>query len=689
MKPSVKPSNRLISETSPYLLQHAHNPVDWHPWGPEALQLAVKLDRPIVLSIGYSACHWCHVMEHESFESEAIAAIMNRHFVSIKVDREERPDLDQIYMRATTTLNHGQGGWPMTVFLTPDQKPFFAGTYFPPVDRYGRPGFGTLLERIADAWQHQREDLLHQAQTLTQHLQSSDADSQQRAMGAAEIEAAEQSLRAAFDHEHGGFGKAPKFPPSMALSLLLRVYWRDGDKKNLHMVTKTLDVMAAGGIYDHIGGGFARYSTDSRWLVPHFEKMLYDNALLAKLYFEAYQVTQNPDYFRVGREILDYVKRDMTAPEGGFYSATDADSEGVEGKFFVWTPEEIVTVLGGERAEIFCDYYDIRPGGNWEGKSIPNTKIPLGEFARKRSVDEGALREELENDRRSVFQARLQRVAPGLDDKILTSWNALMISAFVMGARLGGVDDLQCAKAAGDFVWQHMRRQDGQLLRTYRAGKAHIAAYLEDYAYLCNAYLDLFELTSDAADLDRATQLANTMQQRFVDPVSGAFFSTADDHERLIMRYREGQDGAIPNANAMAAQGLIRLSYYDHQSQRREAGERAICAYGSQIGRWGRAFCSTLTVVDLLLEAPLEIVLIGDGEQAEALKHALHREFVPNRVVVYSPVSVAEDEGTPLLRGKRLVRGQPAVYICRDSTCEAPVISVPDVAVAMTQGRRP
>src|SRR5574341_1313040 len=376
-------TNRLIHETSPYLLQHAHNPVEWHPWGQEALAKAKAQNKPILLSVGYSACHWCHVMERESFEDEAIADLMNRHFVSIKVDREERPDLDDIYMAATVALNHGQGGWPMTVFLTPDERPFFAGTYFPPTDRYGRPGFATLLTRIADLWKHHRSDLREQAAQLTEHLRALSGAPAGTAVGEAELNLAGGQLAEEFDDKLGGFGPAPKFPPTGALSLLLRHHRRTGDARSLQMVEKTLRAMGDGGIYDQVGGGFARYSTDERWLVPHFEKMLYDNALLTKVYLEAHQVTGDPFYRRIATEVLDYILREMTAPEGGFYSATDADSEGKEGKFFVWTPSEIETILGEEEARRFCAYYDITDSGNWEGKSIPNVRRTVDQVASK------------------------------------------------------------------------------------------------------------------------------------------------------------------------------------------------------------------------------------------------------------------------------------------------------------------
>ncbi|MBI5853875.1 MAG: thioredoxin domain-containing protein, partial [Nitrospirae bacterium] len=419
---SARPANRLIHETSPYLLQHAYNPVAWYPWGDEALRRSRDLNRPILLSIGYSACHWCHVMERESFENEAIAAVMNEHFICVKVDREERPDLDEIYMQATVTLNQGQGGWPMTVFLTPDQQPFFAGTYFPPTDKWGRPGFRTVLEKIAELWRDDPDGLRRQAGDLINRLTASMRVSAPLSVGEEELQGVVSQLAEEFDARHGGFGNAPKFPPATGLSLLLRRYARTGDAHTLHMVRKTLDGMAAGGMYDHVAGGFARYSTDDRWLVPHFEKMLYDNALLTRSYLEASQATEDPTYRRVATETLDYILREMTAPEGGFFSATDADSEGVEGKFFVWTPEQIQAVVpSNDDARRFCAYYDITPGGNWEHTNIPNTPRSLSDVAKDLGITPEDLQASLDRTRPLVYAARTRRVPPGLDDKILTA----------------------------------------------------------------------------------------------------------------------------------------------------------------------------------------------------------------------------------------------------------------------------
>jgi hypothetical protein len=680
-------TNRLIHATSPYLLQHAHNPVDWYPWGEEALRRAREENRPILLSIGYSACHWCHVMERESFEDEAIAALMNKHFVCIKVDREERPDLDEIYMAATLTLNHGQGGWPMTVFLTPEQQPFFAGTYFPPTDKYGRPGFATLLRRIAEMWEGDPEGLRNQAAELTEHLRQQSRPPASMPVGEAELAAAVAYCAEHFDAVYGGFGPAPKFPPATKLSLLLRHHRRTGDAHTLHMVRTSLDAMARGGIYDQIGGGFHRYSVDERWLVPHFEKMLYDNALLTRTYLEAFQVTGDPFYRRIATEVLDYVLREMTAPEGGFYSATDADSEGEEGKFFVWTPDEIEAILGEEDAPMFCAYYDITARGNWEGQSIPNVRRTVDQVAAKLEIKPEALQASLDQARQRVYEARTRRVPPGLDDKILTAWNGLMISAMAEGHRvLGDRRYLEAAARTADFLLGTLVRADGRLLRTYRAGKAHLDAYLEDYAYLAEALIDLYEAGGVSRYLTESLRLAEVLLADFPDDESGAFYMTARDHESLILRHREGTDGATPSGNAVAASALARLSFHLDRQDLRSAAERAISAYGKHIGRLPYAFAKSLAVVDFLLEGPTELALIGSPGEAgfEALRAEVGRHFVPNRIIAHQDPAMGESPPFPLLKGKGLVKGRAALYVCRNFACEAPITEPALVAAAVS-----
>ncbi|MEB2311284.1 MAG: DUF255 domain-containing protein [Sorangiineae bacterium] len=654
--------NRLAGETSPYLLQHASNPVDWYPWGPEALERAKREDKPILLSIGYSACHWCHVMERESFEDEGIAALMNAHFVCIKVDREERPDLDDIYMAATVAIS-GSGGWPMTVFLTPDHEAFFAGTYFPPTDKYGRPGFTTVLTRIADLWSTGRERLLAQASELTRHLRDQARVTAPAPVGASAIEAAVRQLARDFEPRFGGFSSAPKFPAPAALSLLLRSYSRSGDAETLRMVTVTLDGMKNGGLYDQIGGGFARYSTDERWLVPHFEKMLPDNAGLARAYLEAYQVTGDGEYRRIASETLDYVLREMQGDEGGYFSATDADSEGVEGKFFVWNPEQLTRVLGAEAAARFGAYYDISEGGNWEGMSIPSTPRP--EPAEARALDEA---------RRLVYAARRERVPPLLDDKVLTSWNALMIGAMSEGARvLGDARYRVSAERAAGFVLSRLRRPDGGLYRTARAGKAHLDGYLEDYAYLADALVDLYECGGSAEYLSEALRLAERALRDFGEPAGGAFYHTAHGHEALLVRTREGQDGAQPSPNAVAARALARLAAHFDRADLRERALGAVRAYGALIERHPRAFATALGVVDFLEGAPVELAFIG---APVALEREVAKHFLPNRLIAHGPGTL------PLLEGKTA----PGLYVCRNFVCEAPITEPGAVAGALAPG---
>lgn len=687
---STRPPNRLIHETSPYLLQHAYNPVDWYPWGPEALQAAKDKNRPILLSIGYSACHWCHVMERESFENDATAELMNRDFVCIKVDREERPDLDEIYMQATVAMNHGQGGWPMTVFLTPEQKPFFAGTYFPPEDRWGRPGFGTLLKKIADYWRTDAAGVHGQAKDMTARLKDAGRIPSPISVSESALDEAVAQFNGEFDKTYGGFGTAPKFPPAAGLSLLLRSHRRSGDKQALAMVTKTLDMMAAGGIYDHIGGGFARYSTDARWLVPHFEKMLYDNALLARVYVEAYQVTKSPLYRQVATETLDYVLREMTGPAGGFYSATDADSEGVEGKFFVWTPADVRAALNDEEtARRFCALYDITDAGNWEHTNIPNRLRPIEEVARHIDLTTDELLETAARAKPVLYRARQQRIPPGLDDKVITAWNGMMLSALAEAARVFGEDRYrEAAQRTADFLLQTHARPDGRLLRTSRAGRAHLSAYLEDYAFLAEGLLDLYEAGASETYLRAAARLAGFLMTDFQDDTQGGFFTTATHHESLILRAREGADGATPSANAVAASALARLSFHFDRQDWREAAVDAVRAYGRQIARYPRAFAKTLALVDFLTEGPLELAFVGDETQEglRALRRAVADQYLPNRIIATATPSTPSS--LPLLEGKQPLDGQPALYICRNFSCRQPITNPLAISDALQTSAR-
>jgi len=678
--------NRLIHETSPYLLQHAYNPVDWYPWSKEALERAKSEERLILLSIGYAACHWCHVMERESFENEDVAAVMNEHFVNIKVDREERPDLDDIYMAATLAMNSGQGGWPMTVFLTPNQEPVFAGTYFPPTDAFGRPGFLTVLNTIAQAWRDGRSRLRDQGREVADYLRRQRSATRPAVgVGTSEFELALSQYSGQFDPVHGGFGGAPKFPPATSLALLLRLHDRLNDPRALTMVGKTLDAMASGGIYDQLGGGFARYSTDRAWLVPHFEKMLYDNALLATTYLEGYQAIGNSLYGQIATETLDFVRREMTSPEGGFYSSWDADSEGVEGRFYVWSLQEVRQLFDEETTRQLSAYFDITAGGNWEGTNILNTPRPLQAVARELAIPKEVLARNVERGRRQLYAARSTRIRPGLDDKVLTSWNGLMISAFACGYRVLGVPEyLETGSAAADLLLAHVSDDDGRLLRTWRNGKAHVPAYLEDYACLSEGLVDLYEASGDVRYLWEAKRLVEIMIDDFRDPDVGSFFSTSRLHESLLLRHKDSADGATPSANATAASALARLSYHLDRSDFREIALSALNAYGSVIAQYPRAFAKSLLVIDFLMDGPVEIALVGvtGSNDLEELRREVGRHFVPRRIeAVGDPAAT----GTkfPLLRDKSLVDGKAALYVCRGFACQAPVTSAQDVAGAL------
>ncbi len=679
--------NRLIGETSPYLVQHAHNPVDWYPWGEEALAEAKAKDKPILLSIGYSACHWCHVMERESFEDESVAALMNEGFVSIKVDREERPDIDEIYMNAVQMMT-GSGGWPLTVFLTPELEPFYGGTYFPPEDRWGRPGFKTLLTEISRVFREDRARVAESARALTDKLQSlSHTPTSQEVLSRSLITSAARDLALRFDSGDGGFSAAPKFPPSGAVSLLLRYHAASRDPDALEMVALTLDKMAAGGMYDHLGGGFHRYSTDSHWLVPHFEKMLYDNALLVRAYLEAYQLTKKPDYAAVARETLDWVLREMQGEDGGYYSTQDADSEGVEGKFYVWSREEVEARLGDE-ADAFCRVYDVTEGGNWEGANILNR--PDG-FLSSDPALEAALR-----DARSVLlAARDERVHPGLDDKVLTSWNGLMIIAMARGFRvLGDGKYLDSARRAALFLEERLVK-DGRLLATYRAGRAKLKGYLDDYAFLLGGTLELFESDFDPHWLDSARSLATGLKQLFTDEGVGGFFFTGSDHEPLIARSKTGYDGAIPSGNAMAATYLLKLSEYTGSREEESLAAGTLRAFHAQMERSPSAFVQMLAALDFYLSPRRELVIVG-ASSAERTRSALTRlraEFAPNLALVRFDPSLANarqlQASVPMLEGK--IPGSdtqtPLFYVCEDYTCESPTGDI-DAVVAALDPRR-
>jgi hypothetical protein len=673
--------NRLAAETSPYLRQHADNPVDWYPWGQEALERARAEDKPILLSIGYAACHWCHVMAHESFENPATAELMNRHYINIKVDREERPDLDGIYMNAVVAMT-GQGGWPMTVIMTPDCRPFFGGTYFPPAPRFGMPAFSQVLLGVAQAWREQRDNIEASATEITNALRGASFIT-----GAAApvddglFDQALNNLLRTFDSRLGGFGGAPKFPPSMTLEFLLRAHLARGDALALHMAELTLTQMARGGMYDHLGGGFARYSTDDRWLVPHFEKMLYDNALLARVYLHAWQITGNPLFRQVTEETLDFVARELRHDDGGFYSSYDADSEGEEGKFYVWTAAEIGEALG-DQAQAFMIAYDVTPGGNWEGRTILNTPLPLDEVAASLGRAPAEFAEAMGAARRQLYDLRARRVWPGLDDKVITAWNGLMLAAFAEAGRaLGRGDYTAVAVSNAAFLHRTMRRENGRLLRTWKAGaQARYNAYLEDYAYLAEGLLALYQTTFDPVWFAWARELADLMLAHFRDGDAPGFYDTSDDHERLLERPKDVQDNATPSGNAMAATALLKLGLYTGERRYWDAAEAAIGSVYEAMARYPNAFAQWLTAASFIAAAPREVAVIGRLAAADtrALLDAVFSGYRPDLVVAAGPDS---SHGTiiPLLEDRPQRDGRATAYVCRRFACQQPVTDPTDL----------
>ena len=670
-------SNRLINETSPYLLQHAHNPVDWYAWGEEALARARAEDKPIFLSIGYSACHWCHVMERECFEDQAIARLMNESFVNIKVDREERPDLDSIYMQAVQAQT-GRGGWPMSVFMTPDGKPFFTGTYFPPEDRHGMSGFPRVLQAVAQAYRDRRDDITKSAEELVAHLRSGVLAAQGQEPLTSEILArAYQGLVSEFDGLHGGLGAAPKFPQPMAHEFLLRYYARTGDTEALAVVDLSLERMARGGIYDQLGGGFHRYSTDAIWLVPHFEKMLYDNALLSRLYLHAYQLTGDPEHRRIVGETLDYVLREMTSPEGGFYSTQDADSEGVEGKYFVWTPGEIEGVLGEERAEVFCRYYGVSQGGNFEGRSILSIPQQPRDVAQGLGLTEAELASTILDSRATLLTYRQGRVPPSRDDKVLTAWNGMMLRSFAEAAATLHREDYRAAAVANaSFLLATLKRnQDGRLLRTYKGSESRLLGYLEDYAFLIDGLLALHEATLDLTWLREAHSLAEAMIDLFWDEDEHAFFDTGRDHEELIVRPRDVFDNATPSGGAVAADVLLRLAILVGNQEYARRATATLRSLRTVLARAPLGFGQWLCALDFYLSTPKEIAVVGpwDNPGTQLLLDQVYGRYLPNKVVTgYDPAWPQAADEMPLLEDKEMIDGQPAAYVCQNYACLMP-----------------
>jgi uncharacterized protein YyaL (SSP411 family) len=670
-------TNRLSNESSPYLLQHAHNPVDWYPWGDEALERARTENKPIHLSIGYSACHWCHVMAHESFEDPETAALLNEHFVNIKVDREERPDLDAIYMQAVQALT-GHGGWPMTTFLTPEGKPFYGGTYFPPVPRYGMPSFQQVLMGVANLWETRHDEALQNANSLTEHLiAETHIPSGDDTLTPAILDQAWTSLNAAFDAQNGGFGNAPKFPQPQSLEFALRHYRRTGDQAALTLAETSLLKMARGGIYDQIGGGFHRYSVDDHWLVPHFEKMLYDNAQLARVYLHAYQITSTPFYRQIVEETLDYVVREMTDPAGGFYSTQDADSEGEEGKFFVWTTSEIRALLG-EDASIFMALYDVSTHGNWEGHTILNQPRDPQTVARVLGVPVEQLAAVAQRSRPILYHAREQRVHPGRDDKVLVAWNGLMLAAFAEAGRvLNRQDYIDIAQRNANFVVDQLV-VDGTLCHVYKDGVARIDAFLEDYVLYAEGLLELYRATWDVRWFETALAWTDTILHHFWDEDAGGFFQTSDQHERLISRPKDLFDEAVPSGNGVAALVLLQLAALTGNSTYDQRARDTIAIVAPALGQRPTAFGKTLNALDFALGEPQEIAIIGDpgAPDTRAMIDVLNRRYLPNTVAA---VAQPNDQATvtiPLLRDRPQQGGVATGYVCRAFACQAPTTDV-------------
>lgn len=676
----IRDTNRLIGEKSPYLLQHSANPVDWYPWGDEAFQKAKKDNKPIFLSIGYATCHWCHVMAHESFEDEKVARILNKYYVAIKVDREERPDVDKIYMSVCQSLT-GHGGWPLSIFMTPEGKPFFAGTYFPKLKRVGMPGFIDILEQIAGMWESNRASIMKSSEAITGAIQPrSDSDGSMDVVSVETLKKGNTQLARTFDPTWGGFGTAPKFPTPHHLTFLLRWHKRSSDSMALEMVGKTLEAMRRGGIFDHIGFGFHRYSVDEKWLVPHFEKMLYDQALLAMAYTEAYQVTGKVEFARVAREIFAYVLRDMTSHDGGFYSAEDADSEGKEGLFYVWTPREVKEHLGKETGDLFCRFYGITEAGNFEeGLSIPNVRTSLQSFAAKLGMDLTRLETVLEDGRDRLFHVRRKRVPPLKDDKILTSWNGLMIAALAKGYQvLGDQVYADAAQGASGFILRNLRQTDGRLLRRYRQGDAAYPGYLDDYAFLVWGLIELYESTFEIAYLEEAIALNDAMIDIFWDKQGGGLYFTGKGNEPLITLSKEIYDGALPSGNSVAALNLLRLGRMTGNVDLEQRAEQLALAFSAQVMDNPMGYTQLLIALDFMIGPSREIVIAGDPalDTTRAMASIVQRKFLPNKILLLRRQGT---EGkrlaalSPFVEAMAPINHKPTVYLCEQYSCKVPI----------------
>ncbi len=683
--------NRLAQETSPYLLQHAHNPVDWYPWGEEALSRARTQDRPILLSVGYSACHWCHVMERESFEDAPTAALMNRVFVNIKVDREERPDLDSIYMRGVQALTGG-GGWPLTAFLTPDGRLFFGGTYFPPVPRHGMPSFRQLLAAVEDAWVNRRNEVESGSRRIldalrgTGRIRGDGGAGARGAPGPGTLEGAFRHLARSFDSSMGGFGAPPKFPQPMNLELLLRDFRRTGRTEALTMALTTLRAMARGGIRDHLGGGFHRYSVDARWLVPHFEKMLYDNGLLARVYLQAFQLTGDPEMREAATSTLDYILEDLTSAEGGFHSARDADSQGEEGLFYLWTAEEVDRVLGEREGALFRRTYDVSEGGNFEGRNILHLPHAPRAVARSEGMAEEELLARLARSRQTLKEERSRREPPFRDEKILVSWNSFVLRALAdAGAALGRADYLSAARTNAGFLLGSLRRGD-RLLRSWKGGPGRVQAFLEDYAGLGNALLSLYEATLEPRWLEEARRLADQVTELFWEEGEGRFYDSPVDGEALVVRPRDIMDNAVPSGNSLAVELLLRTAHLFGSPRDGEVAARVLEVEAGAMEAAPSAFGNLLSALDRQGAPPLEVVLLGEvgSPDLEALLREAARPFLPNRVVAGGAPGGLPP--LPLLEGRTAREGRATAYVCRNMTCSAPVLAAEDLREELERG---
>ncbi len=685
-------SNRLINEKSPYLLQHARNPVNWYPWGKEAFKKAREEDKPVFLSIGYATCHWCHVMAHESFEDNEVARILNKYFVAIKVDREERPDIDKIYMLTCQSLT-GSGGWPLSIFITPEGKPFFAGTYFPKLGHMGRPGFVDIINQIAALWRNDRAGLIKSSEAITNAIQPKPESGEvTRVVSVETLKKGYTQLARSFDAKLGGFGIAPKFPTPHHLTFLLRWHKRTGDKLALEMVEKTLEEMRNGGIFDQIGFGFHRYSVDAKWLVPHFEKMLYDQALLAMAYTEAYQATGKNKFADVAKEIFSYVLRDMTAPEGGYYSAEDADSEGKEGLFYVWTPKEIIKLLGEELGELFCRFYDITSEGNFEdGQSIPHIRMSHEAFATRQGIDLEKMPALLEEGRGKLFQVRKERVHPLKDDKILTSWNGLMIAAFSKGYQVFGEQAyVDSARKATRFIMQNLRGKNGRLLRRFREGDAAYLGYLDDYAFFAWGLIELYEATFEVSYLKEAIALTNDMTNLFWDRQIGSegLYFTGQENEKLITRSKDLYDGALPSGNSVAASNFMRLARLTGNIDMEKKAEQITRTFAGHVEANPAAYTQFLNALNFMVGPTQEIVISGSPfhDSTKAMIRAVHSRFLPNNVLLLlSPGSESEKLAalSPFVQPMTPVDDKPTAYVCDNFSCKKPTTEVAILATML------